>query len=152
MDTIAKVRRAYFVEKHSIKRIARDLRLARNTVRTIVRAEDETERRYERDHQPMPQLGAFIEKLDAMLAANVARPKRERLTYRRIFEDLRLEGYQGGYDNVRRYAKAWAARQGAVQAEAYVPLSFVRPCGAWLRHDARPTSSTGATSASLSTA
>ena len=124
VDTIAKVRRAYFVEKHSIKRIARDLRLARNTVRTIIRAEDETERRYERDHQPMPQLGAFVEKLDAMLAANVARPKRERLTYRRIFEDLRLEGYQGGYDNVRRYAKAWAARQGAVQAEAYVPLSF----------------------------
>lgn len=124
VDTIAKVRRAFFVEKHSIKRIARDQRLARNTVRTIVRAEDETERRYERVRQPMPQLGAFVETLDAMLAANAGQPKRDRLTYQRIFEDLRLAGYRGGYDNVRRYARTWSARQGAVQAEAYVPLSF----------------------------
>jgi len=92
-------------EKQSIKRIARGLGLARNTVRSIERAEDETERRYERERQPMPQLGPFVAALEAMLAANTTRPKRERLTYQRIFEDLRLEGYRGGYDNVRRYAK-----------------------------------------------
>jgi DNA-binding transcriptional regulator LsrR (DeoR family) len=38
VDTIGKVRRAYFVQKRTIKAIARDLRLARNTVRDIVRA------------------------------------------------------------------------------------------------------------------
>jgi transposase len=124
VDTIAKVRRAYFVEKHSLKRIAREQQLSRNTVRSIVRAEDETERTYEREHQPMPQLGAFVEKLEAILAANMARPKRDRLTYRRIYEDLRLDGYQGGYDNVRRYAKTWAQREGSAHADAYVPLSF----------------------------
>ena len=36
VDTIGRVRRAYFVEKRSIKAIARELRLARNTVRSIV--------------------------------------------------------------------------------------------------------------------
>ncbi len=92
VDTNGKVRRAYFVEKRSIKSIARALRLARNTVRSIVRAE--TERRYERRDQPMPQLGPYVGSLDAMLAANVVRPKRERLTYQRIFEDLRLEDYR----------------------------------------------------------
>ena len=112
VDTIARVRRAHFVQKKSIKAIARELRLARNTVRSIVRAETETERRYERRDQPMPQLGSYVGTLDEMLAANVKRPKRERLTYQRIFEELRIAGYRGGYDNVRRYARSWAEREG----------------------------------------
>src|SRR4051812_2372498 len=49
---------------------------------------------------------------------------RERLTLMRIFEELRGLGYAGGYDAVRRYAKAWRQERGAVTAEAYVPLSF----------------------------
>ena len=124
VDTIAKVRRAHFVDKKKIKAIARELRLSRNTVRSIVRAQVETERRYERREQPMPQLGPYVTALEAMLTANAKRPKRERLTYQRLFDELRLEGYQGGYDNVRRYARVWAEREGWRTAEAYVPLSF----------------------------
>lgn len=124
VDTIGKVRRAYFVQKRSIKSIARELNLARNTVRSIVRTETETERRYERREQPMPQLGAFVGALEAMLKANAARPKRERLTYQRMVENLRLEGYRGGYDNIRRYARAWTEREGQRTAAAFVPLSF----------------------------
>ena len=124
VDTIGKVRRAYFVQKHSIKAIGRELNLARNTVRSIVRAEAETERRYERRDQPMPQLGAFVSALEVMLKANAVSPKRERLSYQRMFEDLRLNGYRGSYDNVRRYARAWADQEGERTAVAYVPLSF----------------------------
>lgn len=60
VDTIAKVRRSHFVDKKKIKAIARELRLSRNTVRSIVRAEDETERRYERREQPMPRLAKLL--------------------------------------------------------------------------------------------
>lgn len=111
VDTIGRVRRAHFVQKKSIKAISRELRLARNTVRSIIRAEAETERRYERRAQPMPQLGPYIAALEAMLAANARRPKRERLTCQRMLEELRLEGYRGSYDNVRRYARSWAERR-----------------------------------------
>ena len=38
VDTAAKVRRAHFVEGKKIKAIAREQRLARNTVRDIIRA------------------------------------------------------------------------------------------------------------------
>ncbi len=124
VDTIGRVRRAFFVQKRSIKAIVRELKVSRNTVRGMVRSDDETEHHYERRSQPMPQLGAFIEPLEVMLAANAKRPKSERLIYQRMFEELRLMGYQGGYDNVRRYARGWAEREGVRQAEAFVPLVF----------------------------
>jgi transposase len=127
MDTIGKVRRAFFVQKKSIRAIARDQRLSRNTVRDIVRADQQsepTERRYERSEQPLPQLGPHVEALERMLAENAAKPKRERLTYLRLFQALSAGGYNGGYDTVRRYARAWERRAGERAAQAFVPLSF----------------------------
>jgi transposase len=127
VDTIGRVRRAYFVQGRKIKAIARDLRLARNTVRDIVRAgptSEATERRYVRDKQPLPRLGEFVPALETMFADNLKKPKRERLTFQRMFEELRLAGYRGGYDNVRRYARVWAIREGERTAAAFVPLSF----------------------------
>ena len=66
VDTIAKVRRAYFVQKRKIKAIARDLKLARNTVRQIVRAEQQTEHRYLRKEQPRPRLSGHVAALEQM--------------------------------------------------------------------------------------
>ena len=126
VDTIAKVRRAHFVDGKTIKQICRELRLARETVRGIVRAgaDGPTERRYERKAQPLPQLGPHVAALDRMLAENAQRPARERLTFQRVYEELRLLGYAGGYDAVRRYGRAWEVREGERTAAAFVPLSF----------------------------
>ncbi|KAB2910182.1 MAG: IS21 family transposase [Hyphomicrobiaceae bacterium] len=127
VDTIGRVRRAYFVQGRKIKAIARELRLARNTVRDIVRAGEAgaaTERRYVRTGQPLPRLKAFVPALEQMLVDNAKRPSRERLTYQRMFEELKLAGYAGGYDNVRRYARHWAVREGERTAAAFVPLVF----------------------------
>ena len=87
VDTIGRVRRAFFVQKKSIRAITREYRLSRNTVRDIVRADQQspvTERRYRRADQPLPQLGAHVEALERMLVENAAKPKRERLTFRRL--------------------------------------------------------------------
>jgi transposase len=99
------------------------LRVSRNTVRRIVRG-DETVHRYTRKEQPLPQLGTHVAALEEMLAANAGKPQRERLTFMRMFEEMRLSGYAGGYDAVRRYARAWERQQGIRSAEAYVPLSY----------------------------
>ena len=123
VETIGRVRREFHVKGKKIKAIARELRVSRNTVRRIVRGE-ETVHRYARQEQPLPQLGAYVTALEGMLAANTGKPPRERLTFIRMFEELQLSGYAGGYDAVRRYARAWERQQGARSAEAYVPLSF----------------------------
>jgi hypothetical protein len=57
------------------------------------------------------------------LLANEGKPRRERLTLIRIFEERRGLGYQGSYDAVRRHARQWRVARGAATAEAYVPLS-----------------------------
>ena len=121
VETIARIRRAHLIQGKSIKAICRELHVSRKVVRKVLRSEA-TEFRYERERQPMPRLGAWRDELDQLLAANEARPSRERLTLIRVFEALRGSGYEGGYDAVRRYARTW--RRDQASASAYVPLSF----------------------------
>jgi transposase len=123
LETIARIRRAYFVQKKTIKAICRELRVSRKVVRKVLRSEA-TEFRYKRGEQPLPRIGPWQDALDRMLASNEAKPSRERLTLIRVFENLRGLGYVGGYDAVRRYARAWARQRTATTADAYVPLSF----------------------------
>jgi len=123
VETIGRIRREHFVQGKSIKEIARDLNLSRNTVRKVLRSE-ETSFSYERQVQPRPKLGRWKEELDRLLAANVEAPARERLTLIRLFEELRALGYEGGYDAVRRYARAWAKTNASLTANAFVPLTF----------------------------
>jgi len=123
VETIAKIRRAYFAQKKPIKAICREFRLSRKVVRKVIRSEA-TEFRYERGRQPLPQIDPWRNQLDGLLLANEDKAARERLTLIRIFEELRGLGYAGSYDAVRRYAKKWRIERGAATAEAYVPLSF----------------------------
>src|SRR5512147_362048 len=123
VETIGRIRREHYVKGKGIKEIARDLKVSRNTVRRVLRT-GATAFAYEREVQPRPKLGAWRTALDRMLAANEAKPVRERLTLMRLFEELRGLGYEGGYDAVRRYARRWRTAQGSATAQPYVPLSF----------------------------
>src|SRR5436309_5947182 len=129
VETIAKIRRAFFVQGKPIKAICRELRVSRKVVRKVIRSEA-TEFRYEREAQPLPKIGPWRDKLDQVLLANEGKAARERLTLIRLFEELRGLGYDGGYDAVRRYARQWSKERGASAAAAYVPLTFA-PCEAY---------------------
>jgi transposase len=123
VETIGRIRREHLQKGKSIKEIARDLKISRNTVRKVLRS-GETSFSYEREVQPRPKLGAWKAEIDRMLGANATKPARERLTLIRVFEELRALGYDGGYDAVRRYARSWAREYASETASAFVPLSF----------------------------
>ena len=123
VETVAKIRRAFFVQQKPIKQICRELKLSRKVVRKVIRSEA-TAFRYTRSSQPAPKLGPWRDELDRMLSANAGKARRERLTLMRLYEALRGLGYEGGYDAVRRYAKAWTRERTAVSTPAFVPLSF----------------------------
>ena len=123
VETIGRIRREHFHKGKSIKEIARDLKISRNTVRKVLRS-GETSFSYEREIQPRPKLGAWKAEIDRLLSANATKRGRERLTLIRVFEELRALGYGGGYDAVRRYARSWAREHASETANAFVPLSF----------------------------
>ena len=75
----------------AIKAIARDLRLSRKVVRKAIRT-PEACFAYQRTVQPLPRLGPFQKRLEALLTENEGRPRRERLRMTRIHDLLRREG------------------------------------------------------------
>jgi hypothetical protein len=102
VETVARIRREYFVHRKSIKEIVRTVKVSRNTVRKVIRS-GASAFSYDRSSQPRPKIDPWRLELDEILAGNARRPKRERLTLVRIYEELRNLRYDGGYDAVRRY-------------------------------------------------
>src|SRR6476660_1706147 len=123
VETIGRIRREHLVKGKSIREIARDLKVSRNTVRKVLRS-GETSFSYEREVQPRPKLGRWKAELDRLLTKNASTTARERLTLIRLFEELRALGYAGGYDAVRRYARSWGREHASQTAAVFVPLSF----------------------------
>jgi hypothetical protein len=68
VETIAKIRRLFFVQGKPIKAICRELRLSRKVVRKVLRSKA-TEFHYERETQPLPKIGPWIDRLDQLLLA-----------------------------------------------------------------------------------
>ena len=118
VGTIARIRREFVVRGKTIKEIFRELHVSRNTVRKVLRS-GATEFTYHREIQPLPKLGRWKAEVGRLLAANEAKPARERLTLIRIFEALRA----GGYDAVRRHARS-RRRSTKTSIEGYIPLTF----------------------------
>ena len=79
VETIGRIRREYFVQGKTIREIARDLKLSRNTVRKVLRSV-ETAFSYGRQVQLRPKLGRWTEDLDRLLARNADAAARERMT------------------------------------------------------------------------
>jgi transposase len=123
METVAKVRRRRLVKGETISGIARELRLARNTVKKYLNQTEPPA--YRRSEQPKPKLGDYEERLESWLEQDAQRPKRQRRTARRLFEDLQAEGYAGAYDSVQRAVKAWKRSRGRhASTQAFIPLIF----------------------------
>jgi hypothetical protein len=69
VETIAKIRRAYFAQEKPIRAICREYRVSRKVVRKVVRSEA-TEFRYKRGHQPLRRIDPWRKQLDDLLLAN----------------------------------------------------------------------------------
>jgi transposase len=124
MAIYAKVRRLRFREGLSISEIARRTSLSRNTIKTWLREPVRREMKYARPGGPK-KLDAHAVWLQQALETDSRRPRKERRTARRLFEQLQAQGFGGDYSRVTEFVRAWRAAAGAVTARsAYVPLSF----------------------------
>ncbi|MCP3890940.1 MAG: IS21 family transposase [Desulfobulbaceae bacterium] len=123
VETIAKIRRYYFVEGRSIKKISKDLNISRNTVRKVIRS-GKTRHEYSREKQPYPKLGGYLEFLEDYLQKDWMIPKKRRITARRLHELLYEQGYQGAYDSIQRYVRQWRHDKNKIKSGVFIPLYF----------------------------
>ena len=102
------IRHLYFKENMSIRKIAKLVKLSRNTVTKIVNAEDVVELgKYHRTKaKPAPVIGPVVPIINAWLEADkIAKPK-QRHTAHRVFDRLVDEyGFTGAESTVRRYVR-----------------------------------------------
>lgn len=124
MGMLAKIRRMHFRDKVSVRDIARRTGLSRNTVRSWLREPAMVEPKYPSRVSPSI-LDPYKEQLVAWLRTDAHRAKRDRRTAKRMFEELKAEGYPGGYGRVSRFVRRWHAEGGEQAArQSYVPLYF----------------------------
>jgi len=123
VETIRKVRKAHFVDGKGIRQIAREFNLSRNTVRDVIRS-GKTDQKYERSIQPRPKLGSFADRLSELLKEDSDKPTRHRRSAQILFEQLQREGYEGGYDTLRRYVGNWKRAAEVAPSKAFIPLEF----------------------------
>jgi len=123
VETIRKIRCAYHRDKKSIRQIAREFKLSRNTVKKAIRR-DVTEFTYDRKTQPLPKLAPYQEILSGYLETDAAKSAREQRTAIVLFEELQRQGFEGGYDSVRRYVQKWRKSAEDRKVTAYIPQSF----------------------------
>jgi len=93
---------------------------SRNTVKKALRGEAWGYR--ERQHQPFPVLGPYLEIIDGWLKADKSQPRKQHHTARRIYNRLLEEhGYKGGESTVRRYVRTAKIMFGIDVPKAFVP-------------------------------
>jgi len=123
VETIRKIRLYVKRDGKSIRQTARDLNLSRNTIRKVLRS-DQTLFEYKRQVQHRPKLGGFIDILNKRLEEDHKLPRRRRRTGQRLYQELQREGYDGGYDSVRRYIQRWRKEHSETTGHVFIPLSF----------------------------
>ena len=117
MSQVHVIRHKVFVEECSIRSVASDMGVSRNTVRKYLE-QSEPERR-EHGPRPAPLREEAARRIDELLADLDGRLSgKQRLTGTRILQMLRERGYEGGITTIR---EALAERKRRSR-EVYVPL------------------------------
>lgn len=114
------IRHKVFIEGRSIRRVAREMMISRNTVRKYL-AQSEP-KRIELQPRERPVLEKVKSRIDELLNAWVPRTTaKQRITGSRIHEQLLFEGYSVGVTTVRDYL----AELKRVKREVFVPLLYL---------------------------
>ncbi len=116
VDKYARIRRAYR-DGMTIREIARRFHHSRRKVREAL-GEAEPRPYTRRQEAPAPKLGPFKALIDEILAADEEAPRKQRHQATQVYRRLVKEGYQGGYDQVRRYVGKRRRRE----QETFIPL------------------------------
>jgi len=122
MESAAKIRRLVLRDGRSIRSVSRNTGLSRNTIKKYL--VDACPPRYHRNRPPVRhKLQGFEERLRSLFEQDSGRPRRERRTVVKLYEQLVEEGYTGSYSSVYRFIKVLKV-DGSDLSQAFIPLHF----------------------------
>ena len=119
MSIIAKIRRLYLRDRVSISEISRRASLSRTTIRKWVNKPD-PEPKYTRNARPS-KLAVYKDAIVAALQIDARRPRRDRRTAKRLYQDFKAQGYQGGYTQFSQFITRCRKEIGTGSLRAFVP-------------------------------
>ena len=126
MALLSVIRRWRFREEMPIREISRRTGLSRNTVRKYLKA-GAVEPKFKVPDRPS-KLDPFAEKLSGWLQIEAGKSRKQKRTARQMHADLVVLGYDGSYNRVAAFVRAWKAdRQRDAQTSGrgtFVPLAF----------------------------
>jgi transcriptional regulator with XRE-family HTH domain len=126
VTTLSVIRRWALREQLSIREIARRTGLSRNTVRRYLRA-GTVGPRYGTRISPS-KLAPYADKLSGWLKAEANKSRKQRRTLKQMHADLVAPGFDGSYNRVAAFARAWTARRHEAEQTTgrgtFVPLTF----------------------------
>ncbi len=121
VEDYEEIRRAYFINKQSIRAIHRTLGYDRETIRKAI--VDAAPMRYTlKKAREAPVIGPYQQRIDELLAESKKQKRKQRYTAHRIYEILRSEGYTGSEGAVHNYVSR--ERRKGEYKEKYIPLEF----------------------------
>ena len=116
------IRRAYFDEHKSIRKIAAEGHYARHTVRAALRDEPAIPTYTLTAPRAAPKLGAYKAKIEELLGKNAELPRKQRYNAHTIYKALLALGYTGSEVSVRRHVAQVRERDG--KRDVFLPLEF----------------------------
>ena len=126
MDLLSVIRRGRFRQGMPIREIERRTGLSRNTIRKYLRA-DTLEPVFRASVRPS-KLDPFAEKLSGWLRIEVGKSRKQKRTAKQMHADLVVLGYDGSYERVAAFVRAWKAERQREQQTSgrgtFVPLVF----------------------------
>ncbi|MFT7594637.1 MAG: hypothetical protein ACI8R4_001959 [Paracoccaceae bacterium] len=107
MGFLSVIRRWALRDKMPIREMARRTGLSRNTVKKYLR-EGAVEPQFKTPSRP-GKLDPYAARLSAWLLAQTRKSRKERRNVKLMYEDLVKLGYDGSYERVAAFARAWRA-------------------------------------------
>lgn len=121
VDDYEEIRRAYFVEKQSIRAIHRMTGYDRETIRKAIVHAAPTPYTLVKPREA-PVIGPYKQRISELLQESKKQKRKQRYTAHRIYEILRSEGYSGSEGAVHNYVSR--ERRKGEYKEKYIPLEF----------------------------
>ena len=123
MKELGIVRRLYYRDSLSLSEIERRTGLTRKTIRHWLKVAEGTSPKYLR-RSIETKISPFAAQLTKMLETDLYRPKRERRSALKLFQEIKTAGFTGDYSRVTAFVRGWRKEGGQSHTQAFVPLRF----------------------------